>query len=79
MERPLIIDGLTKSQADMLNKLWELNTTEAILAWFETLSEDEFAQAVALQDLLIQSMLEQPAEDDVSMARNMLADIGVRC
>jgi len=79
MDKPLIIDGLTKDQANMLNKLWELNTTEAILAWFETLPEEEFAQAVALQDLLIQCMLEQPAEDDVSIARNMLADIGVRC
>jgi hypothetical protein len=35
--------------------------------------------AVTLHEMLVSQMLEQPAEEDVSVAQDMLQKIGVKC
>jgi len=32
-----------------------------------------------LQEMVLEAMMEQPVEDDVSMAQSMLRNIGVKC
>lgn len=73
------IDGLNQKQVEMLDKLWTLDTTDEVVEWMRSLSDEDFKMAVTLQEMIIDAMLEQPAEDDVSMAQNMLRDIGVKC
>jgi len=73
------IDGLTDKQVEILDKLWACDTTEEVFEWMTSLDDDTFRMAVTLQEMVIDSMLEQPAEDDVSMAQNMLRNIGVKC
>lgn len=72
------IDGLTSKQVEMLDKLWELNTTEDVINWLSSLCQEDFQIALVLQEMLIDSMLEQPAEEDTSMAKDMLIKIGVK-
>jgi hypothetical protein len=35
--------------------------------------------AVTLQEMVIDQLLEQPAESDVSMAQDMLRKMGIKC
>ena len=72
------IDGLTDRQVKFLDKMWSMDTQEEVSAWFRTLSDEDLSMAVTLHAMLISQMLEQPAEDDVSMAQSMLRDIGVK-
>lgn len=73
------IDGLNDKQVKMLDKLWSMDTTDEVLEWMKSLSDEDFKMAVILQEMVIEAMLEQPAEDDVSMAQSMLRNIGVKC
>lgn len=73
------IDGLNSKQVKMLDKLWTLDTTDEVLEWLQSLDDDDFKMAVTLQEMIIDTMMEQPAEDDVSMAQAMLRNIGVKC
>ena len=72
------MDGLTNKQVKFLDKMWSMDTQEEVAAWFRTLSDDDLNMAVTLHEMLVSQMLEQPAEDDVSMAQSMLRDIGVK-
>lgn len=73
------IDGLNDKQVKMLDKLWTMDTTDEVLEWLHSLNDDDFKMAVVLQEMVIEAMLEEPAEDDVSMAQAMLRNIGVKC
>jgi len=73
------IDGLNDKQVKMLDKLWACDTTDDVLEWLNTLNEADFKMAVVLQEMILEAMMEQPVEDDVSMAQNMLRNIGVKC
>lgn len=72
------MDGLTNKQVKFLDKMWSMDTQEEVAAWFRTLRDDDLNMAVTLHEMLVSQMLEQPAEDDVSMAQSMLRDIGVK-
>ena len=72
------MDGLTNKQVKFLDKMWSMDTQEEVAAWFRTLRDDDLNMAVTLHEMLVSQMLEQPAEDDVSMAQSMLGDIGVK-
>ena len=73
------IDGLNQKQIELLDKLWTCDTTDEVLDWMTSLSDEDFQMAVTLQGMVIDAMLEKPAEDDVSMAQSMLRNIGVKC
>ena len=73
------IDGLNDKQVKMLDKLWSMDTTDEVLKWMNTLSDEDFKMAVVLQEMVLEAMMEQPVEDDVSMAQSMLRNIGVKC
>ena len=73
------IDGLNDKQVQMLDKLWTCDTTDDVLEWMNTLSKEDFFMAVTLQEMLLDEMIAMPAEEDVSDARKMLSDIGIKC
>lgn len=76
------IEGLTQSQVEMCDKLWEFNTHEEVMEWFATLDADDFMQAITLQTMMLESMLEEDMEKDdpnLRQAKSMLESIGVKC
>ena len=73
------IEGLTTRQTEMLDMLWSMDTTDEVIEWLATLSESEFKMAVTLQEMIIGSLMEQKAEEDVSLAQTMLRNIGIKC
>ena len=72
-------EGLTPKQVEMLDKLWSMDTSEQVLEWMKSLDDDDFRMAVTLQEMVIDALLEQPAEQDVSLAKQALNNIGIRC
>lgn len=73
------IDGLNDKQVQMLDKLWTCDTTDEVLEWLNTLNKSDFQMAVTLQEMILDEMITMPAEEDVSDARKMLSDIGIKC
>jgi transcriptional regulator of NAD metabolism len=73
------IEGLTTKQVEILDKLWSFDTTDEVLEWMKSLSEEDFKMAVTLQELVIDQLLEQPAESDVTEAQSMLRKMGIKC
>lgn len=72
-------EGLTPKQVEMLDKLWSMDTSEQMLEWMKSLDDDDFRMAVTLQEMVIDALLEEPAEEDVSLAKQALNRIGIRC
>ena len=70
------IDGLTQEQCDMLDIMWNLDTSEDLYNFFQTLDEDEYRMALTLQEMLIQEAEEEQTEN-FTMAKQMLQSIGV--
>ena len=70
------IDGLTQEQCDMLDIMWNLDTSEELYNFFQTLDEDEYRMALTLQEMLIQEAEEEQTEN-FTMAKQMLQSIGV--
>jgi len=73
------INGLNDKQVQMLDKLWTCDTTDEVLEWLNTLNKEDFQMAVTLQEMILDEMMQMPAEEDVSDARKMLSDIGIKC
>ena len=73
------IAGLNDKQVQMLDKLWTCDTTDEVLEWLNTLNKEDFQMAVTLQEMILDEMMQMPAEEDVSDARKMLSDIGIKC
>ena len=73
------IHGLNDKQVKMLDKLWTCDTTDEVLEWLNTLNKEDFQMAVTLQEMILDEMMQMPAEEDVSDARKMLSDIGIKC
>lgn len=73
------INGLNDKQVQMLDKLWTCDTTDEVLEWLNTLNKEDFLMAVTLQEMILDEMMQIPAEEDVSDARKMLSDIGIKC
>jgi len=74
------IDGLTEEQCKMLDTMWLCDTNEQLVFWFQQLNEEELEMALTLHQLLVDELCEEEVEKTgVTMARNMLMSIGVKC
>ena len=48
----ITIDGLSKKQVSMLDKLWSLDTTEEIIEWTDTLNAEDQHMADVLMEMI---------------------------
>lgn len=75
----ITIAGITKRQKKLLNIMWDLDTTEDMLEWFETLDDEEFQEAVTLHEMILITMTENDDHNNLNLAKQMLRNIGVEC
>jgi hypothetical protein len=74
------IEGLTEEQCKMLDAMWVCDTNEQLVSWFQKLDEAELEMALTLHQLLVDEIHEDEVERaGVTIARNMLMSIGVKC
>jgi hypothetical protein len=46
------IDGLTEHQKMLLDTMWELNTSEELYTWMETITEENLRTVTVLIDMI---------------------------
>ena len=73
------LEGLTQAQCDMLDKMWNKDTSEELYHFFLTLNEEEYNMALTLYRLIQQETDEESVEEGTADAVQMLKSIGVNC
>lgn len=73
------LEGLTQAQCDMLDKMWDKDTSEDLYNFFLTLNEEEYNMALTLYHLIQQETNEESVKEGTADAVQMLQDIGVSC
>jgi hypothetical protein len=76
------IDGLTAHQIKVVDKLWSMDTHDEVTEWISSLSSAEQKEAITLQQMILDAILEEDITRDDSnsiMAKEMLKSIGVKC
>jgi spore coat protein CotF len=71
----MIIEGLTKSQVAVADKLWSLKSDSEYNAYLATLSDKELQVAMTVSELMILAEIDDV--DDSTVAHLMLLSIGV--
>lgn len=56
------IHNLTEEQVEMLNEMWQLDTEEDYLNWYDCLDKNQQAMADGLQQLVILAAMEDMVE-----------------
>ena len=72
------IDGLTTEQCNMLDAMWEKDTHEELVSWFETLDPKKLEMALTLHQLLILEICEEEVEKSKNVdAKKLLKKLGI--
>lgn len=64
------IDGLTKHQVQLLDKMWSIDGIEEYDCWYSALDEDTMNMVDTLEQMVILAELDNV--EDVSYAENLL-------
>lgn len=74
------IEGLTEEQCKMLDEMWLKDSNEELVSWFQKLPPRKLEMALTLHQLLVNEAQEDEVEKDgVTIARDMLSSIGIKC
>lgn len=73
------VHDVTIKQRMMLDVMWSKDTFEELMAWVDTLNEDDKREYHCLHELINLSVTDQRvAEEGISMAESMLNNIGIK-
>jgi hypothetical protein len=75
---PVILEDLTVQQVEMLNKIWSFETAEQLQEFRNTLPIFRKQELDTLVQMIIMELEGVRAEEDLSMAQNMLRELGYR-
>jgi len=74
---PVILEDLTAQQVEMLNKIWSFENAEQLQRFRDTLPIFRKQELDTLVQLIIMEIEGIRAEEDLSMAQEMLKNIGL--
>lgn len=66
------ITGLTADQVEMLDFMWNLDTEEEFIDWFEALNDKDKQQASVLRELILLESMEDHMAPFKEPAKNYL-------
>jgi len=75
---PVVLEDLTAQQVEMLNKIWSFENAEQLQRFRDTLPIFRKQELDTLVQLIIMEIEGVRAEEDLSMAQNMLRELGYR-
>jgi hypothetical protein len=64
------INGLSKKQCKLLDKMWSIKSIEDLQEWMGSLSVTELSMVVVLQELIVLQYTDEI--DDISIAKKYL-------
>ena len=71
--------NLTHEQCQMMDAIWQLETTDQMRDFKDSLLYSEQLMFETLVQMLLEDTLDSQTLDKTSLAKIMLADIGVKC
>lgn len=75
----MTIDGLTKEQVDLLDKMWSIESLDDFEVWLRSLPQSKVLQVMTLRELMILADIDEGIDEMSSYpdAAQMLKKIGV--
>lgn len=67
------IQNLTPLQRDICERLWNMESQEEVMAWFDTLPRSIQHVAYAMLQMIVAELLDQEPMEDLGLARQVLA------
>jgi hypothetical protein len=67
--------GLSPLQQELAERMWAMNTMDEIVAWVQTMPRSVALQAYVVMQMIIAAEIDRVAEDDVSVARDIIERI----
>ena len=67
--------GLSPLQQELAERMWAMDTMEDIVAWVQTMPRSVALQAYVVMQMIIAAEIDRVAEDDVSVARDIIERI----
>ena len=62
------LEGLTPLQQELAQRMWQMDSTEDIMAWIQMMPRSVALQAYVVMQMIIAAEIDRVAADDVSMA-----------
>lgn len=75
----MTIDGLTKEQVDLLDKMWSIESLDDFEVWLRSLPQSKVLQVMTLRELMILADIDEDVSNmnSYSEAEQMLKKIGI--
>lgn len=71
----ITIEGLNELQRKLADEIWEMDTKEELLGWFEGLPRSIQHDAHVVLQMITLAVIDQNMTDDLSLAEKVLADV----
>ena len=69
------LTGLSPLQRELAERIWQMDSMEDIVAWIQTMPRSVALQADGVMQMMIAAEIDRAAEDDVSVARDLIERI----
>ena len=69
------LTGLSPLQKELAQQMWQMDSMEDILAWIQMMPRSVALQAYIVMQMIIAAEIDRAAEDDVSVAQELIERI----
>ena len=67
--------GLSPLQRELADRMWQMDSRDEIVAWVNSMPRSVALQAYVVMQMIIAAEIDRAAEDDVSVARDIIERI----
>jgi hypothetical protein len=69
------LTGLSPLQRELADRMWQMESIDDIVAWVNSMPRSVALQAYIVMQMIIAAEIDRAAEDDVSVARDIIERI----
>jgi len=69
------LTGLSLLQRELADRMWQMESIDDIVAWVNSMPRSVALQAYIVMQMIIAAEIDRAAEDDVSVARDIIERI----
>lgn len=69
------LTGLSPLQRELADRMWQMESIDEIVTWVNTMPRSVALQAYIVMQMIIAAEIDRAAEDDVSVARDIIERI----
>jgi len=71
----IALTGLSPLQRELADRMWQMESIDDIVAWVNSMPRSVALQAYIVMQMIIAAEIDRAAEDDVSVARDIIERI----